>query len=173
MFADKTILKDTVNNMDRNTFDKKMEEFFLRAEELIPNEELPDLPFMEFAPDVHDWYEFENELWEIGEEIRQFLKENNKKLNKCQIEKILDICLDKKAKRGRQSFVMLLGRKMYCDYADKIVLLLSDDDVDGHVIDTIYKMGADEYSDLIEPFLNHNRTWIKNESKKYITKYSK
>ena len=157
--------------MDRKVFDNELGRLLTKAESLIPEENLPDLPFMELAPDVHDWYMFEHELWEVGEDIRQFLLENKNKLNVSQIERIVKICLDKRAKRGRQSFVMLLGKKMFCDYAEQIASLLNDDDVDGHVIDTLYKMGATGYADLIEPFLTHNRTWIRNEAKRYIQKY--
>ena len=157
--------------MDRKTFDSELDLLLTKAENKIPDENLPDLPFMELAPDVHDWYEFEHKLWEIGEEIRQFISENKNKLNKNQIDRIVSICLDKKAKRGRQSFVMLLGKKIYNSYADMIVTVLNDDDVDGQVIDTLYKMGAKEYVEQIEPFLTHNRTWIRNEAKRYVQKY--
>ena len=157
--------------MDRTVFDNELDSLLVGAEALIPEENLPDLPFMDLAPDVHDWYKFEHDLWGVGENIRQFLSENKNKLNKKQIERIIKICLDKRAKRGRQSFVMLLGKKMYCDYADHIVSLLNDEDVDGQVIDTLYKMGAKEYVDLVEPFLTHNRTWIRNEAKRYVQKY--
>ena len=157
--------------MDRKAFDSDLNNLLTRAEALIPEENLPDLPYMDLAPDVHDWYEFEHRLWEIGEEIRQFLSENKNKLNKNQIDRIVSICLDKKAKRGRQSFVMLLGKKIYNSYADMIVTVLNDDDVDGQVIDTLYKMGAKEYVEQIEPFLTHNRTWIRNEAKRYVQKY--
>ena len=157
--------------MDRKAFDSDLNNLLTRAEALIPEENLPDLPYMDLAPDVHDWYEFEHRLWEIGEEIRQFLSENKNKLNKNQIDRIVSICLDKKAKRGRQSFVMLLGKKIYNSYADMIVTVLNDDDVDGQVIDTLYKMGAKEYVEQIEPFLTHNRTWIRNEAKRYVKKY--
>lgn len=137
--------------MDRKAFDSDINNLLTRAEALIPEENLPDLPYMDLAPDVHDWYEFEHKLWEIGEEIRQFISENKNKLNKNQIDRIVSICLDKKAKRGRQSFVMLLGKKIYNSYADMIVTVLNDDDVDGQVIDTLYKMGAKEYVEQIEP----------------------
>ena len=157
--------------MDRKAFDSDINNLLTRAEALIPEENLPDLPYMDLAPDVHDWYEFEHKLWEIGEEIRQFISENKNKLNKNQIDRIVSICLDKKAKRGRQSFVMLLGKKIYNSYADMIVTVLNDDDVDGQVIDTLYKMGAKEYVEQIEPFLTHNRTWIRNEAKRYVQKY--
>ena len=157
--------------MDRKVFDNELDTLLTRAEALIPEENLPDLPYMDLAPDVHDWYEFEHKLWEIGEEIRQFISENKNKLNKNQIDRIVSICLDKKAKRGRQSFVMLLGKKIYNSYAGMIVTVLNDDDVDGQVIDTLYKMGAKEYVEQIEPFLTHNRTWIRNEAKRYVQKY--
>ena len=157
--------------MDRKAFDSDLNNLLTRAEALIPEENLPDLPYMDLAPDVHDWYEFEHKLWEIGEEIRQFISENKNKLNKNQIDRIVSICLDKKAKRGRQSFVMLLGKKIYNSYADMIVTVLNDDDVEGQVIDTLYKMGAKEYVEQIEPFLTHNRTWIRNEAKRYVQKY--
>ena len=157
--------------MIRKDFDNVLNNLLTSAEALIPKENLPDLPFMDLVPDVHDWYKFESELWGVGENIRQFLLENKNKLNRSQIERIVEICLDKRAKRGRQSFVMLLGKKMFRDYAEQIVTLLNDVDVDGHVIDTLYKMGATEYTDLIEPFLTHNRTWIRNEAKRYIQKY--
>lgn len=157
--------------MDRFHFDKKIENFISKAEKTIPNELLPNLPLI--TSDVHDWYDFEHQLWEVGEEIRIFLKENNRKLNKYQIEKIADICLDKRAKRGRQSFVMLLGKKIYADYANKIISLLTDDDVDGHVINTLYKMQVNGYANCIEPFLNNNKKWIRNEAKRYIEKYGK
>ena len=157
--------------MNRNIFDNEFDNLLVIAEGLIPTEELPDLPFMELAPDVHDWYKFEHQLWDVGEEIRQFLSKNKNKLNENQIERILEICLDKRAKRGRQSFVMLLGRKIYCSYADRIVTLLNDGDVDGQVIDSLYKMGANEYVELIKPFLTHKQTWIRNEAKRYIKKY--
>ena len=157
--------------MDRKVFDNELGRLLTKAESLIPEENLPDLSFMELAPDVHDWYMFEHELWEVGEDIRQFLLENKNKLNLSQIERIIKICLDKIAKRGRQSFVMLLGKKMFSEYAEQMASLIDDDDVDGQVIDTLYKMGATGYADLIEPFLTHNRTWIRNEAKRYIQKY--
>ncbi len=48
---------------------------------------------------------------------------------------------------------------------------MNDHDVDGQVIDSLYKMGANEYVELIKPFLTHKQTWIRNEAKRYIQKY--
>ena len=127
---------------------------------------------MELCPDVSDWYGFELELWDIGENIRQLLCSERKNLNCEQTEKVLRICLNKNAKRGRQSFVMLLGKKRFIEYADRLAVLLSDDDINGHVLDSLYKMGAAQYCRNAGPFLTSEHTWIKNIAKKYIEKYS-
>ena len=102
--------------MDRTLFDKEIDILLTKAEAIIPNENLPDLPFMEGVPDVHDWYLFEGELWDVGEEIRQHICAGKKTLTQSQIERIISICLNERAKRGRQSFVMLLGKKAYQNY---------------------------------------------------------
>ncbi len=154
----------------RTLFDEELDKLLKSAEDRIPDEVLPDLPFMEFADDVHDWYDFEHEIWEIGEDVRQLTLGHNKKFTPLQAERILRICEDERVKRGRQSFVLLLGKKRYSEYADRIAPLLSSDDVDGQVIDTLYKMGAFGYADEVRTFLNHNRTWIKNSAKRYLEK---
>lgn len=150
--------------LDRKVFDEELGALLKRAEDLIPNEVLPDLPYGE-------WHSFELELWQIGETIRQFVAENGRKFNADQIERILNICLDKRAGRGRQSFVLLLGRKTYSTYAGCVVRILDDTDVDGQVIDTLYKMCAGQYVELVTLFLDHDKTWIGNLAKKYVQKY--
>lgn len=160
-----------MNASKRTLFDEKTDELLEKAESMIPDEVLPDLPFLELAPDVHDWYKFEHDLWNIGEELRQLALEHGKYFNPKQIGRIIAICQDCRAKRGRQSFVLLLGKKVYGKYAEEIVSLLNDTDVEGHVICTLYKMGAGQYTHLVRPFLNHKRTWIKNDAKRYIAKF--
>lgn len=158
--------------MDRLDFDNQLNTILSEAESLVPNEKLPNLPFMPEAPDVHDYYRFELDLWDKGEEIRQLIFDSKKKPNIDQIKRILDICTNPLAKRGRQSFVMLLGKKCYAEYAPIIASFLSDEDIDGHVVDTLYKMGTPNYISQIQPFTKHKRTWIRNIAKKYINKYS-
>lgn len=157
--------------MNRVEFDARIDRFLLSAERLIPQEKLPDLPFMELAPTVHDWYDFEHELWELGENIRQLILSEKKDFNAEQADRICKICENVKAKRGRQSFVMLLGKRRFLTYADRIAHILPDDDIDGHIISTLYKMGASQYVDIIKPYADHRITWIKNEAKRYIQKY--
>ena len=157
--------------MDRDFFDKELDRLLTQAESLIPDEDMPDLPFISIAPDVRDWHTFEMQLWDVGEEIRQLICDGKKALTKDQVGRIISICLNEKGKRGRQSFVLLLGKKAYQMYAPALAPLLSSDDVNGHVIDTLYKMQAGQYADLIIPFTDHKITWIRNAAKKYVQKY--
>ena len=157
--------------MNRAEFDIQLDGILLSAEKLIPQENLPDLPFMKDAPTVHDWYDFEHTLWEIGEKIRQLISSERKELNAGQADRVCRICADARAKRGRQSFVMLLGKKRFLPYAEQLAALLPDADIDGHIISTLCKMGASQYVDTIRPYSNHAMTWIRNEAKRYIQKY--
>ena len=158
--------------MDRLEFDNLLDNILIEAESLIPNKCLPDLPFMAEAPDVHDWYKFEHDLWGKGEKIRQLILDCKKKPNCVHIKRICDICTNPFAKRGRQSFVMLLGKKCYAEYAPIIVPFLSDDDINGHVVYALYKMGTPDYVSQIEALSKHKHAWIRNIAKKYINKYS-
>ena len=158
--------------MNRAEFDARIDNVLLHAERLIPKENLPDLPYMELAPTVHDRYDFEHELWDLGETVRQLILSERKELNAEQADRICKICESIKAKRGRQSFVMLLGKKRFLTYADRMANILPDDDIDGHIIGTLYKMGASQYVELIKPYAEHRITWIKNEAKRYIQKYN-
>ncbi len=157
--------------MKRDEFDTHLNGLLLSAERLIPEKNLSDLPYMESAPTVHDWYDFELELWKTGEDIRQLILSERKELNAEQADRVCKICVDIRAKRGRQSFIMLLGKKRYASYADRIAAVLTDEDIDGHIISTLYKMGASQYIEKIKPYTDHAITWIRNEAKRYIKKY--
>ena len=158
--------------MNREEFNAKIHELLLASEALIPKTNLPDLPFMDLAPTVHEWYDFEHQLWAIGEEIRQLTISENKDFGANHADRICKICLDTRAKRGRQSFILLLGKKKYSCYADRIISVLSDDDICGHVINTVYKMGAFQYVKQIKPYTYHALAWIRNEAKRYVQKHS-
>jgi len=160
-----------VVSADRVALNNEVDQLLSEAESYIPHELLADLPYMKTFPDVHEWHNFEGRIWNTGEKIRQLIFRSKTSFDQGQIDRILDICLDKRAKRGRQSFVMLLGKVRYREQAHALIPLLEDEDVNGHVIDTLYKMRANGYVSLITPFLTHKQTWIRNAAKKYIHKF--
>ena len=153
--------------MDRKTFDAEISVFLADAAVLISREHGQK----EMAV-AYDWHPWEMALWNIGEQIRQFTIQHKKSLNTDQAHAIVDICLDPSAGKGRQSFVLLLGKTVYSPLAGQLSSLLSDADVCGHVINTLYKMKASGYAGQIRPFENHEQTWIRKEAKRYLEKYS-
>ena len=152
--------------MDRKTFDSKINSLLENAERKIPIEDFPIL----ISTNISTWHNFEHELWSIGEVIRQTMHEEQKNLNVEQADRVCQICLNPKAKRGRQSFVMLLSRKRYFSYADRLVSLLQDVDVSGHVLESLYKMRALQYQEEVKLLLNSEYTWISKLAKRYIEK---
>ena len=157
--------------MTRMEFDHAVNELLQKADAIIPKHKAETLLPLQEMPNVRGWHLFEHELWETGEQIRQIETKEKKRLNDEQINRILKICENENAGRGRESFVMLLARKNYASYGDRIIGLLSDADVNGQVIYTLYKMGDGRHADLIRPFATEQRAWIRREAKRYIEKF--
>jgi len=145
-----------------------------RAETLIPDSMVPNLGPMDRFPDVPEWHDFEHEIWKIGEEIRQAMNAMPKLRADSDLqERILHIAKNRRAKRGRQSFIMLLAYKPCMPVASALASELQDSLVDGHVIYTWRKMQDPSHVKEVAPFLSAPKKWVKDEAKKYIAKYGK
>lgn len=85
-------------------------------------------------------------------------------------EKYIEIVKDKTNGISRQMIVILLG-KLQCEKAiPTLISLLQDDDVNGHVIIALGYFKDNELVKYIEPFLSHEKRWIKKEAEKTIKK---
>ncbi len=151
---------------------EKILELIKKAENLIPTKMEKDLEPLDGFPNVPSWHKYETDIWEIGEEIRQliFKKKSLRKDDEIN-DLILNICLNRNSKRGRQSFILLLAYKHLSRYAPQIIEMIDDKFVDGQIIDTIYKMQASGFEKEIEPFKIYQQTWIKKLATKYVEKY--
>ena len=141
------------------------------AKSEIPNKMLPDLQVNEISgnPEMHP---FEYKIWTLGEEIRPLLVNKPQLRNDSEIQNgILEICLEQKAKRGRESFVMLMGNVNFSKYAPEIASLIKDHYISGHVIDTLVKMKQSGFSEEIAPYMKSKTTWVREAAKKYCEKY--
>ena len=88
------------------------------AESLIPGSYIPNLMPTELIKNVPAWHHFEHEIWKIGEEIRLLLLDVPSLRKDQDIHTgIIRIAVNRNAKRGRQSFIMLLGYKFCRHYA--------------------------------------------------------
>jgi hypothetical protein len=83
---------------------------------------------------------------------------------------IVRIAEDRRYGRDREMVVMALG-KMKNPKAVKVLIgLLDDEDVNGHAVIALGKLKVREALPLLEPFLQHPKTWIRNEAKRAIKK---
>ena len=146
----------------------EVEKLIKAARTLVPDTVLAPLPLDECLG-VPAWRDFEHQVWAIGEQIRQlFLKAPRLRADRALQEQIVDIACDRRAHRGRQSFVMLLGYRSCVEHAGRLVGQLDDEFVHGHVVDAIYKMRAQGYSDQVQPLLDDKGAWIRNVANRYL-----
>jgi len=141
------------------------------AKSEIPTDLVKDLPVSELTgyPQKHS---FEYNIWGIGEKIRPLLIEEPKLRSNIEIQKgILSICMDKRAKKGRESFVMLMGSVKFAKYASEIASLVNDSDVSGHAINTLVKMKQPGFFQEVAPHKESKIAWVRNAAKKYCEKY--
>lgn len=151
---------------------KHILELVAKAEAAIPSEVLPDLPPGPYTSGASDWHGFEHQIWRLGEEIRQLLVESKSLRKDTDLQRAFSrVACNQRAKRGRQSFIMLLGYVYCMQFASDIAGQLADHHVAGHVIDTLIKMQCPSYIKDGEPFTCDKITWIRNKAKKYIEKY--
>jgi hypothetical protein len=134
---------------------------------------LLELNLPDFEMGIPQWHDYEHKIWRLGEKIRQILFEYKQLRKDVQIQReIISICLNPNSKRGRQSFVMLLGNVHCAAFSNEIASQLGDEFINGQIIDTLYKKKVGNYSNNILPYCRHEKTWIKNLAKKYIAKYA-
>ena len=143
-----------------------------RAEALIPDEPVADLPPMKSIPDVPKWHGFENSIWTIGETIRGLLADHTSLRKDHELQDLyVSIATNRNAKRGRQSFFFLLKFKACARCAPAVASQLDDSDVKGHALSALRKMRAGGYADQARAILDDPNTWIRNEAKKYISRF--
>jgi hypothetical protein len=151
------------------------EEIFAACEKallLAPAEYPPTLPPSKDLSGAPEWYAFEHKAWPIGESIRRAFVHNPKlRTNGYVVDKVLEVASCRNLRRGRQSFIMALGFVAARQHAKTLSLLLCDQDVDGHALDTLIKMKAPGFAPEVEPLLRSDKTWICNLAKKYLSRY--
>ncbi|GAA3761309.1 hypothetical protein [Flavobacterium ginsengiterrae] len=91
---------------------------------------------------------------------------------KISTRSLIEIALNKNAKRGRQSFIMLFGYVQFSEYAEPLIQQIDDDFVQLHILDTIYKMRAEGFSNIMSNYINSKNTGVRNTAKKYLLKFA-
>jgi hypothetical protein len=120
-----------------------------------------------------EWHSFEHGCWKLGEFIRQkLLKAPRLREDRRLVGAILDVIDQRNLRRGRQSFVMLLGSVKAAHVAPRIARWAGDPDIAGHVVDTLLKMRVPGYADVVRPHVSSKYTWIRRKAKTYMERYA-
>ncbi len=134
----------------------------------------PDQSIVEHQDHNIVWHRYETLIWEIGETFRQIFKKHEQLRKEPNLLRELEqVALNTQFGKGRESFVMLLGRYGNQDVINTLKSLLEDREVQGHAIYALRLIGASEVQDDIRPFLQSSKTWVRNEAKKYFVKLEK
>lgn len=140
-------------------------ELVAEAEAAIPNGQVPD-------PQPSEWHPFEHTIWARGELIRQeILKQKGLREDRGLQEAFGRVACNRMARRGRQSFVLLLGFKCCAAQAPGIAGQLDDPDVAGHAVDTLLKMRVPVYTRQIQPLTSAEAAWVRKKAKQYVARY--
>ena len=144
-----------------------------RALRLAPAKFTTSLPTQKELRGAADWYPFERAAWAMGEHIRHaFLNKPSLRSQPEVLKAIVKVIAQTHLRRGRQSFVMLLGTVKAAHLAPQIALFLSDTDIEGHVVDTLTKMRAGGYSVHVKKHLGSKYAWIRNKAKRYVERFA-
>lgn len=143
-----------------------------RTVKLIPSTYEKNRPPMKLFPDVPEWHNYEYDIWKNGEQIRQILLEHkNLRKDKLLLDSFLAVALNRNAKRGRQSFILLFGYKSCAAYAGLLAEQLDDVFVRGHIIEVLNKMKVSQYVSLVMPYTTDKISWIRNQAKRYVQQH--
>ncbi len=93
--------------------------------------------------------------------------------DKESIPKLLRIAQEKQHGIACQMIVEGLGAFNLKEVKDVLVQLLNDENVVGHAISALSKMGDASLVSYIEPFLSYKVKWVRNEANKAIKKLQK
>jgi hypothetical protein len=124
-----------------------------------------------------DRYDFEREIWDLGEKIRQCLAARNQKRGQSVLlDTAVKILHAKEYRHGRVSFVFLFEDYADTTYSSDIKDLLFDSDVQLQlsVLHAIRKMKAFDLIDDVKKFQEITPlNWMKKECDKYLNKANK
>lgn len=116
-------------------------------------------------PLIHEFYK-SNSLtfkWAIGNTL-SIIKD------KESLPDLIKIAQEKEHGIARQMIVDCLGSFKVENVKDVLIELLDDNEVAGHAISAIAKIGDVSLVKYIEPFLSYKVRWVRNEANKAIKK---
>lgn len=85
-------------------------------------------------------------------------------------DELVVLAQDRSYGRDRQMVVLGLGRMKNPRAIEVLIGLLDDDTVVGHAVMALGRLRAPQAREALEPFLNHERAWVRRAAKKALAK---
>lgn len=85
-------------------------------------------------------------------------------------EDIADLVRDRRHGRAREMLAVALGNMKDPRAVDVLVELLDDEEIAGHALIALRKKAPPEARSAIEPFVDHPKTWVRNEARRALAK---
>ncbi|MGC1986104.1 MAG: hypothetical protein WA668_12025 [Candidatus Cybelea sp.] len=89
------------------------------------------------------------------------------------LPQLLRLVEDRKHGASRQMIVLALGKSRGAPVEEVLFGLLSDQEVAGHAIMALGKIGSENAISKIQPFLDHERRWWRVEAKKALERIAR
>ena len=85
-------------------------------------------------------------------------------------DELVRLVQDRTCGKARQMVVVGLGRSKRPEVVPVLIRLLDDDDVSGHAVKALAKLGAEEARPALERMVSDPRSWVRNEAKKALVR---
>ena len=169
--SDFNLLRNAVHSFgDANEVDEDDLLAALRAVE-VWRKRFTDPYIFEFRGERITWYSYESLIWSLGESFRRVILRNRRFRRR---EKLFDavrsLCFDERLGKGRETFIMLLGKYGGSEQIPALIKLLEDQEICGHAVYSLRLIGALDAADSMRPFLNSPKAWVRKEALKFFKK---
>ena len=88
-------------------------------------------------------------------------------------EEIAQLACEKRHGRAREMLAVALGNMKSPRAVKVLINLLDDEQVYGHALMALRKLAPVEAKDAVEQFVNHPKTWVRNEARRALAKIEK
>ena len=121
-----------------------------------------------------DWLGYETQLWEISEDLRQYLRRRRRLRGQNALtDAVAEIVANPAYGKGRENFVLVLGRFGGPAYADLIARRLDDPEVCAHAIYALRLQKDDRFIEQARRMLADPPSGAaRSQARKYLQRFA-
>ncbi len=135
-----------------------------------PAEVPPDLPLSPTSGQP-EWYAFEHRVWSEGVALQALLAPTaHLRKHPIVLDAVVRVLECRGLRRGRQAFAPLLEIRAAASFAPRLVPLLADPDIGGHVVAALVRMRAPSLRSHLAPFTESPHAWVRRLARSYLAR---